>query len=196
MTHTATLKIRWDIILPILLMFLLATTIVSTVFLYLYATKPAPSPPPQGGDETSASIYCVPLDRMWSMQVKLTPNRAVFDSNNPQLNVSIQATEWNPFISGWRDFHFNVSIATKYNVTTISGFPQFVIEETALVAEKNVSAYKSEDQNYYYISANFTITIDTDIEGIHVYVIQAASWVKNTLSWRTRGEAIFAVNVA
>jgi len=154
-----------------------------------------PSQEGESGEENGTWIECYERDRMWYMLIKLTPNKAVFDSTE-QFNVSVKASDWSPFGSGLRNFYFNLSRVIRYKITMIGEFPQFVAEETVPIAGKNVSVYKSEDENFWEVPIfNFTITLDTETVGMHIYMVEGLSQDVLNPEWRVRGWTIFSINV-
>lgn len=177
MTHNIrAFKIQWNIL--VLLLVLLAMSIASNVYLYFDAVKP--SQEGGGGEETETWIRGWG-DFMWDMYIKLTPNRAVFDSDNRQFNVSVRVSDWSPFEYGWRNHSIKIHDENSGK----------------LVAEKILSVYKSEDENYWPVPIlNLTVTLDVEERGINVYSVEGWTQDDTFPEWICRGEVTFAVNLA
>jgi len=141
---------------------LLALLVVSVALNgYLFTRLISPLQEERGEEETYAWIEGY-VSQMWTLAIKLTPNKAVFYSSDRQFNVSVKASYWEPLQIGNRTFYVKV-FDKKIDP---------VEEPPKLVKEKAVIVYKSpEDYSWKIPIFNFTFTLDTMERGIHLFSV-------------------------
>jgi len=154
-----------------ILVLLLALLVVSEALNgYLFTRLISPLQEERGEEETYAWIEGY-VSEMWTLAIKLTPNKAVFYSSDRQFNVSVKASYWEPFESGNRTFYFKI----------LDKRIDPVDEPEKLVEEKNITVYKSKDDYNWKIPVfNFTVSLDTMERGIYLFSVVGGMWMNDT----------------
>lgn len=170
----------------VLLLFLLVISTGLNVYLFFVVINPMQEG--KDGEETYAWIGGWG-SFMWDFSIKLTPNRAVFSSENHQFNVSVKASYWAPFNFGPHPFYFKIYDKLIYKAT----LP--IDEPPKLAGEKTITANKSKDELHYEIPVfNFTVTLDLNELGIHLFTVVGDIYQNVSLTqWDCA--ATFAVNL-
>jgi len=167
-----------------ILVFLLALLAVSVALNGYLFTRPTSPLQEETGEEESYAWIPGYVSQMWTLAIRLTPNKAVFYSSDRQFNVSVKASYWEPLGSGNRTFYFKV-FDKKIDP---------VEEPLKLVEEKTVIVYRSpEDYSWKIPIFDFTFTLDTMERGIHLFSVVGDTRANITLTSNYGCKATFAI---
>lgn len=154
---------------------------------YLFLRPDSSLQEERDGEETYAWIDGY-VSQMWTLSIKLTPNKAVFYASDQQFTVSVKASYWYPFEFGNRTFYFKV-FDKKIDPVPFD-------QPAKLVREKTVTVYRSrEDYSWDIPIFNFTFTLDTMGRGIHLFSVVGDTRANATLSSNYGCKATFAIKL-
>jgi len=169
----------------IILALLLASLAVSVVLNAYLLSKLAS--PMQGETQESSGWIEGYVSQMWTLAIKLAPNKAVFYPSDHHFNVSVKAAYWQPLSIGNRTLYFKIF---DRKIDPIEQPP-------VLVKEKAVPVFKSQsDLDWVVPIFNFTVTIDMVKSGIHLFSVIGGTTQDIALSSDYGCIASFAIKIA